>query len=61
MRYTCDCRQGSGSNELIALFERDNLDYARTFVASPESREAIERAGVPARPEILFLEEAARG
>jgi antibiotic biosynthesis monooxygenase (ABM) superfamily enzyme len=54
-------RQGNGSNELVALFEWDNLDNARKYAASPELKAAMEKAGVTGKPEILFLEEAARG
>ncbi len=54
-------REGNGSSNLIALFEWDNLDNARRYAASPELKEAMERAGVTSKPEILFLEEAARG
>lgn len=54
-------RQDNGSKELVALFEWDNLDNARRFAASPELKEAMQRAGVTGKPEILFLEEAARG
>jgi antibiotic biosynthesis monooxygenase (ABM) superfamily enzyme len=54
-------RQGNGSNELVALFKWDNLDHARKYAASPELKAAMERAGVIGKPEILFLEEAAKG
>ena len=54
-------REGNGSSELIALFQWDNLDNARRFAASPELKEAMQRAGVVGKPEILFLEEATRG
>jgi heme-degrading monooxygenase HmoA len=54
-------RQDNGSNELVALFEWDSLDNARSYAASPELKEAMQRAGVIGKPEILFLEEAARG
>jgi len=54
-------RQDNGSTSLIALFQWDNLDNARKYAASPELKEAMERAGVTSKPEILFLEEAARG
>jgi quinol monooxygenase YgiN len=54
-------RQGNGSNELFVLFEWDNLDNARKYAASPELKAAMERAGVSGKPEISFLEEAARG
>ncbi|MFC2036449.1 antibiotic biosynthesis monooxygenase [Chloroflexota bacterium] len=54
-------RQDNGSNNVVALFEWDNLDNARKYAASPELKEAMEKAGVAGKPEILFLEEAARG
>ena len=54
-------REGNGSSVLIALFQWDNLDNARRFAASPELKEAMQRAGVVGKPEILFLEEATRG
>ena len=54
-------RQENGSKELVALFEWDSLDNARKYAASPELKEAMQRAGVVGKPEILFLEEAARG
>jgi quinol monooxygenase YgiN len=54
-------RQGNGSNELFVLLEWDNLDNARKYAASPELKAAMERAGVSGKPEISFLEEAARG
>jgi heme-degrading monooxygenase HmoA len=54
-------RQDDGSNEVVALFEWDNLDNARKYSASSELKEAMQQAGVIGKPEILFLEEAARG
>ena len=54
-------RQENGSNKLLALFEWDSLDNARKYAASPELKEAMQRAGVTGKPEILFLEEADRG
>jgi antibiotic biosynthesis monooxygenase (ABM) superfamily enzyme len=54
-------REGNGSSELVALFQWDNLDNARRYAASPELKEAMQRAGVVGKPEILFLEEAFRG
>jgi quinol monooxygenase YgiN len=54
-------RQDSDSNNLIVVNEWDHLDSARRFAASPELKAAMERAGVAGKPEILFLEEAARG
>ena len=53
--------QGNGSNEVVALFGWDNLENARKYAASTELKEAMQNAGVIGKPEILFLEEAARG
>ena len=54
-------RQGNGSNEIFAMFKWDNLDNARKYAASPELKAAMERAGVVGKPDIYFLEEAAKG
>jgi heme-degrading monooxygenase HmoA len=54
-------RPENGSNEVDILFAWDNLDNARKFASSAELKEAMQRAGVVGKPEISFLEEAARG
>ena len=54
-------RQDNGSDNVVGLFQWDNLDNARKYAASPELKAAMEQAGVIGKPEILFLEEAARG
>lgn len=54
-------REGNGSNELFILFKWDSADNARKYASSPELRAAMERAGVMGKPDIYFLEEAARG
>ena len=54
-------RQENSPNELVALFEWDSLDNARKYADSPELKAAMQRAGVTGKPEILFLEQAARG
>ncbi len=54
-------RPENGSNQVVALFEWDNLDNARRYASSVDLKEAMQRAGVVGKPEILFLEEAARG
>ena len=53
-------RSENGANDLVIMFEWDNLDNARQFASSPELKEAMQRAGVTGKPEILFLKEAAR-
>ena len=54
-------RPQNGSSEVDVLFEWDDLDNARRFASSAELKEAMQRAGVIGKPEILFLEESARG
>ena len=54
-------RQDNGASSIFALFEWDNLDNARQYATSAELKAAMERAGVTGKPEIFFLEEAARG
>ena len=54
-------RQENGSSEVFAIFKWDSLDNARKYASSPELREAMARAGVTGKPEIIFLEESARG
>ena len=44
-------------NNLIVLFEWDNLDNARLFMNSPDLKEAMQGAGVIEIPDIHFLEE----
>ncbi len=64
-----DFRQANGSrgghlfgnstnpNEVLILFEWDDLQKARQFVDSDELREAMQKAGVTDQPDIYFLEE----
>jgi heme-degrading monooxygenase HmoA len=48
-------------DSLVLLFQWDKLDNAREFATSTELKEAMHHAGVVGKPEILFLEEVARG
>ena len=50
-------RSADHPNELVAIFEWDNLENARSFVGSDDLRQAMERAGVTGPPDILFLEQ----
>jgi hypothetical protein len=54
-------RQDNGSSEIFAMFKWDSMDNARKYASSPELKAAMERAGVVGKPDIYFLEEAARG
>jgi hypothetical protein len=53
-------RNTNNPNEIVALFEYDDLENARKFSESPELRERMQRAGVADRPDIFFLEEVER-
>ncbi len=42
-------------NDLVLLFEWDNLDNAHTFLESDELKQGMEAAGVCSAPDITFL------
>ena len=42
-------------NEVILLFEAEDLKRAQAFTESSELREAMQKAGVVGKPDILFL------
>jgi heme-degrading monooxygenase HmoA len=46
--------------EVVILFEWDDLDKARQFAQSEDLRQAMQRAGVTDRPDVYFLEEVER-
>ena len=46
--------------DLVILFEWDDLDKARQFAQSEDLRQAMQRAGVAGRPDLYFLEEVDR-
>ena len=48
-------------NNLVLLFEWDNLDNARRFLESQELRQAMKKAGVSDQPDVHFLKEGQRG
>jgi heme-degrading monooxygenase HmoA len=50
-------RNAADPNEMVILFEWDDIKKAQQFAQSPELRAAMERAGVVDRPDIYFLEE----
>ena len=47
-------------NEIVIVFEWENLDEARAFVGSDDLREAMEKAGVAGPPTIVVMEELER-
>jgi heme-degrading monooxygenase HmoA len=50
-------RSGDSPNEVMILWEWEDLASAQQFFQSAELREAMQRAGVTSRPEVVFLEE----
>ena len=50
-------RNADNPNELIVLFEWDDLKNARQLAQSEELKKAMERAGVSDKPDLFFLEE----
>ncbi len=53
-------RNANDPNELVILFEWDDLEKARQFAQSEDLRQAMQRAGVADQPNIYFLEEVER-
>jgi heme-degrading monooxygenase HmoA len=49
-------RNANDPNELVILFEWDDLERARQFAQSEDLRQAMQRAGVADQPDIYFLE-----
>lgn len=41
--------------EVLLLFEASNPDKARSFSESPDLKDAMKKAGVVGRPDIVFL------
>ena len=48
-------RNADNPNEIVAVLGWRDLDHARQFAASPELKEAMQKAGVIGRPEVLYL------
>ena len=42
-------------NEVVALFEAEDLKRVQAFVGSSDLREAMQKAGVMDKPDIFFL------
>ena len=49
-------RNTDDPNEVILLFEAEDLQRAKDFTAAPDLRETMQRAGVTDRLDIYFLE-----
>jgi quinol monooxygenase YgiN len=50
-------RSAADPNELVILFEWDDVKKAQQFAQSSDLRETMERAGVVDRPDVYFLDE----
>ena len=50
-------RNADNTNELIILFEWDDLGKARKFAQSEDLKKTMQKAGVSDKPDIYFLEE----
>ena len=48
-------RSINNPNEVVLLFEAEDLIKAQAFSESTELREAMQKAGVVGKPDILFL------
>jgi antibiotic biosynthesis monooxygenase (ABM) superfamily enzyme len=48
-------------NNLLLMFEYDNLENARSFMNSEELKNAMQKAGVIEEPQINFLNELDKG
>ena len=49
-------RNANDPNELLILFQWDDLNKARQFTESNDLREVMQRAGVIDQPDVYFLE-----
>jgi predicted AAA+ superfamily ATPase len=53
-------RNADNPNELIILFEWDDLGKARSFAQSEDLVKIMQKAGVSDKPDIYFLDEIER-
>ncbi|MFQ5912999.1 MAG: cyclase [Nitrospinota bacterium] len=53
-------RSADDPNELVILFEWDDLQKARQFSQTEDLRETMQRAGVADRPDVYFLDDVER-
>jgi heme-degrading monooxygenase HmoA len=50
-------RNADNHNEILILYEWENLDKARKFAQSENLRQKMQEAGVLEKPDIYFLDE----
>ena len=51
-------RSSDDQNEVVILFDTDDTKKAKDFLASPDLKETMAKAGVTDRPTVYFLESA---
>jgi hypothetical protein len=50
-------RSADDANEIVLLFQAQDLSRAREFAASADLRERVQESGVVDRPDVYFLNE----
>ena len=55
LKETYLLRDMTDSNNVVLFFEADDIEKAKGFAASPDLREAMQKAGVIDQPDIYFL------
>jgi hypothetical protein len=58
MGVRAGCLATVNPNELVTLLKRDDLEKARQFARSEDSRKDMERAGVFETRDVCFLDES---
>lgn len=53
-------RNADDPNEMVVIFEWDNLEKAKKFAQSEDMKKTMQRAGVIDKPDLYFLEEIER-
>ena len=53
-------RNADDPNEIVVVFSWDGMDKARAFAQSEDLKQIMERAGVADKPDVFFLDEAAK-
>ena len=53
-------RNADNPNEMVVIFEWDNLEKAKKFAQSEDLKKTMQQAGVIDKPDVYFLEEIER-
>ena len=66
MRGKAGCKGGyifhseDNPNDVVVIFDWDNIDNAKKFAQSSQLRDAMQKAGVQGTPEVYFLDSEGR-